>query len=97
MPPAYLIAQVEIRDAEKYAEYREVVPATIAKYDGEYLTRAGRLETLEGSDPLPRVVVIKFPSFERARQWYHSDEYSGPKALRQAAALSNLCLVEGVD
>ena len=97
MPPAYVIAQVDVRDAEKYPEYAKQVPATIASYDGTYLARGGRIETLEGAEPLPRMVVLAFPSWERAKQWYDSAEYATPKAIRQAASIGHLWLVEGLD
>ena len=96
MPTAYVIAQVDVRDAEQYPEYAKQVPATIAQYDGTYLVRGGQTETLEGADPLPRMVVIAFPSWERAKQWYDSAEYAGPKAIRRAASVGNVWLIEGV-
>ncbi len=97
MPAAYLIAQIDITDEETYARYREQVPATVAQYGGEYLTRGGRFDSLEGAAPPPRTVILKFPSFEQAKAWYDSDEYAGPKAVRQSASTGNVILVEGVD
>ncbi len=97
MPPAYLIARIDITDDAAYAKYREQVPATIAQYGGEYLTRGGRFESLEGEAPPPRTVILKFPSFEQAKAWYDSPEYAGPKAIRQAASTGDAMLIEGVD
>ena len=48
---AYVIVQIKVNDEEAYARYREQVPATIAKYGGEYLVRGGDMEILEGSGP----------------------------------------------
>jgi uncharacterized protein (DUF1330 family) len=93
---AYLIVDIKITDRERYARYVEAVPATIAKYGGKFLVRAGRSETLEGSWNPARVVVVEFESFERAKQWWGSQDYSGPKALRQSASITNMILVEGV-
>ncbi len=95
MPPAYIVAQVDVHDPEKYEEYRKQVPATIAKYGGEYIARGGTVETLEGADPLPRIVIIKFDSLEKAKAWHASDEYAKPKAVRQAASESRLFVIEG--
>ena len=97
MPAAYLIAQIDITDEETYAKYREQVPATVAQYGGEYLTRGGRFESLEGAAPPPRTVILKFPSFEQAKAWYDSDEYAGPKAVRKSASTGNVILVEGIE
>jgi len=97
MPAAYVVAQVDITDPEAYARYREQVPATVAKYGGEFLARGGRAEALEGAEPAGRTVVLKFPSYEAALAWHGSDEYAGAKAIRQAASNGALMVVEGVE
>ena len=35
-------------------------------------------------------------SLEQAKRWWASEEYKGPKALRQSASTANLIVVEGV-
>lgn len=94
---AYVIAQVNVTDPEEFEAYRAQVPATLALYDGEYIVRGGEIEALEGDLAYPRVVVIKFPSMERAKAWHSSVEYAGPLALRQASSESRLMVVEGYD
>ena len=93
---AYVIVDVEITDPALYAAYIRVVPPTIAKYGGKFLVRGGRAETLEGSWSPKRVVVVEFPTFEQAREWWESEEYRDPKALRQSASITDMILVEGV-
>jgi uncharacterized protein (DUF1330 family) len=93
---AYIIAQIEITDAERYAEYVKQVPATIAKFGGRYLARGGRSEALEGRLTGRRIAIVEFDSYEHAKDWYESDDYSGPKALRQGASISSLVLVDGL-
>jgi len=93
---AYIIADVEITDPARYAEYIKVVPGTIARYGGRFVVRGGRTETLEGSWSPRRIVVLEFPTFERAREWWASDEYRAPKALRQSASISSLIVVQGI-
>jgi len=94
--PAYVIVDVDITDPALYAAYIRVVPPTIAKYGGRFLVRGGRAETLEGSWSPKRVVVLEFPTFEQAREWWESEEYRDPKALRQSASVTDMILVEGV-
>lgn len=94
---AYLIVNVEITDPVKYAEYIKVAPLSIRKFGGKYLARGGRAETIEGTWSPKRLVVLEFPSFERAREWWDSDDYRGPRALRQASAITQMMLVEGID
>ena len=95
--PGYIIANVEIHDDTAYEEYRKHVPATIAAYGGRFVVRGGPIERLEGDWEPNRIVVLEFPSVERAREWWASEEYREPKALRQAASTGTLLLVEGYE
>ena len=92
---AYLIANVDVQDAATFEEYRKQVPATIAKHGGRYLVRGGRVERVEGTWNPKRLVVLEFPSMEQARQWYDSEEYRGPKALRMKCTVTDAIFVEG--
>ncbi|MGQ0429449.1 MAG: DUF1330 domain-containing protein [Gammaproteobacteria bacterium] len=93
---AYIVAQITITNPERYAQYIQQVPATIARFGGRYLARGGKAEALEGQLGGSRVAIVEFDSYERAKDWYESDDYRGPKALRQGAAVSQLLLVDGV-
>lgn len=42
--PAYLIADVDIKDPAAYEEYRQKVAQTTAAFGGRYLTRAEGVE-----------------------------------------------------
>jgi uncharacterized protein (DUF1330 family) len=96
MPAAYVILDVRVNDPEEYAAYRERSPATLEAYGGRYLARGGPHEVVEGDWDPERVVVLEFPSVERAREWYHSPEYQAIAPMRQRAAPSRIVLVEGV-
>ncbi|HUF56892.1 MAG TPA: DUF1330 domain-containing protein [Thermohalobaculum sp.] len=96
MPAAYVIAQIDVKDADAYRDYVAAVTPIIEKHGGSYLVRGGRAETVEGTAPGARTVIIRFPSFEAAKAWYESPEYSETKGLRQAASTSVQTLAEGV-
>jgi uncharacterized protein (DUF1330 family) len=93
---AYLIANVEVTDAATYERYRKDVPATIEKYGGRFLVRGGAVEALEGTFVPKRIVVLEFPSVERAKAWWNSPEYRPLLALRQSASRGDLIVVAGV-
>jgi uncharacterized protein (DUF1330 family) len=93
----YIIAEVQVTDPERYEEYRRQVEGTIAAYGGRYKVRGGKAEALEGDSPRGRLVVLEFESFERAKAWYDSEEYAGPKSLRQATSTGRVILVDGYD
>ena len=94
--PAYVIADVHVKDPERYQQYRTMVPASLEKYGGKFLVRGGKLETLEGGRKPGRLVVLEFPSVEQARRWYDSPEYREARALRLSTAESDVVIVEGV-
>ena len=94
--PAYVIATIEVTDPEQFEVYRGQVPATIEKHGGRYLARGGEVSVVEGDQPERRTVVLEFDSLEKAKGWYYSDDYAGPKELRIASTISNVMIVEGV-
>jgi len=93
---AYVIANVDIRDPARYAEYVKLTPATIAPFGGRFIVRGGKAERLEGEMPVNRIVVIEFDTYEQARAWYNSENYRAARAVRQRASVASLLLVEGV-
>jgi uncharacterized protein (DUF1330 family) len=93
---AYAIADLEVTDPARFAEYRQRVPETLAAYGGRFLVRGGAHEVVEGSWHPRRLVVLEFPSLTQARRWYDSEEYREPRAMRLAASDGNLVLVDGV-
>ncbi len=93
--PAYVLVEVEVLDAPAFERYREIAPPIIAAYGGRYLARGGRSETLEG-DPCHRMVVLEFPSLERAREWWASEEYAAARSIRSLSARVRMIAVEGV-
>jgi uncharacterized protein (DUF1330 family) len=94
--PAYVVVDLDVIDKETYEIYKKMVPETVAQYGGKYIVRGGNVETLEGTWAPQRLVILEFPSIEKAKAWSDSAEYAKPKALRQACARSQIILVEGV-
>lgn len=93
--PAYVVVEVEVKDPERYARYREMVPPSLAKYGGRFVVRGGKTETLEGRWSPKRLVTVEFESVEKAKSWWASPEYADAKALRQATAATEMIVVEG--
>ncbi|HYF58604.1 MAG TPA: DUF1330 domain-containing protein [Burkholderiaceae bacterium] len=97
MPAAYVIADVEVSDPQRYEGYKALTPGAIAAAGGEFVVRGGRLETLEGDWRPGRVVVIRFASFEAARAFYDSGPYRLARDARAGAtAKFNMIVVEGI-
>jgi uncharacterized protein (DUF1330 family) len=94
--PAYIVVEIEVLDEERYENYKRMVPPTLAAHGGRFLVRGGVVETLEGTWSPGRLVILEFPSAERAKAWWGSDEYADARALRQATARTQMIVVEGV-
>ncbi len=93
----YIIVDVKVTDPTRYEDYKKLTPASLLPYDGKFLVRGGQAETLEGSWKPGRVVVLEFPSAQKARAWWSSEGYAPAKALRQSASVTQMILVEGVE
>ncbi len=92
----YLVADIDVHDAETYAEYSRLAQATFEGY-GEvtYLVRGGEADVLEGDWQPKRFFIIRFEDREKAMTWYNSQRYREVMKLRLASSTSNLFMVEG--
>ena len=92
---AYLCGNITIHDITLYEQYREQVPALIAKYGGRYLVRGGAAEVVEGDLNAQRQVILEFPDMAALKAFYFSAEYKPMIAIRQHAATGSIVLIEG--
>ena len=92
---AYIIARVNVTDWSRYREYTKLTPGAIERFGGKFIVRGGEMVTLEGPPETHRVVIIEFPSLERAKEFYRSEEYSKVKKLREGAATGQFVAIEG--
>jgi uncharacterized protein (DUF1330 family) len=93
---AYFVAQIDVSNPQQYGEYTKLSPGIIERYGGRFVARGGRAATLEGPAGPGRVVIVEFPSFERAQQFYDSPEYAAARKVRAGAATFSAVLVEGL-
>ena len=94
---AYIVARVKVTDPEQYSRYTARTPDCIAAFGGRFLVRGAEPVTLEGPEFRDRMVIIEFPSLERAKAFYNSPEYTEIKALRANAAVGEFVALDGVD
>jgi uncharacterized protein (DUF1330 family) len=92
---AYIIADVTVTDNTLYEEYKKLTPGSIEPFGGKFIVRGGSTEALEGDWQPGRIVVIEFPSVEKARAWWNSETYQKAKAIRRAASSGKILMVEG--
>ncbi len=93
---AYVIVQEDVKDEAIFDRYRKQVVPTITAHGGKFIVRGGKFTVVEGQWPMPRLVVIEFPSRAAAEGWYHSPEYQKILPLRLKSGSGNLVIADGV-
>ena len=91
----FAIFNIEIKKPGEYREYVDKVKPIAEKFGGEYIVRGGKTTIVEGNWTYPRTVVIKFPSYEKALEWYNSKEYQPVKQIRLDNAVSKGIIIKG--
>ena len=84
--------QINITDQENYKKYLNQVTRIVTKHHGEYIIRGGKSEVVLGNWDYQRTVVVKFPSYDTAFQWYNSEEYAPIKKIREDNSIGN-CII----
>lgn len=91
-----IIIRNETRDPDEIKRYAELAPrAPIDKLE-IIAAKTNRFKVLEGG-PAEAVVILKFPTWDDALEWYDSDAYQEARAHRLRGADTRAALVEGVD
>lgn len=93
---AYIIARINVTDWDQYKKYIAATPGVIEQFGGRFIARGGETVTLEGPEETHRVVLLEFPSMEKAKEFYHSQEYQEVLKLREGAATASLVAIDGV-
>ena len=92
----YVISNIDVKNPEAYKEYIDKVKPIVEKFGGEYLVRAGEYKVIDGEWKYPRTVIIKFSSYEKALEWYNSEEYQPVKPIRLTNSVANGIIIKGV-
>ena len=90
----YVIAEIEVTDPDRYAEYGTLANASVLRHGGRFVVRGGPSEIIEG-DWSGRIVVLEFDSLEAARGWYDSDDYQACLPIRLESSKGRMIAVEG--
>ena len=96
MPSAYILANVDVKDPAAYEEYKRLSTIAMKAHGAEVCVRGGQIEVLEGDWTPSRVVLLKFPSMEKAKAFYDSAEYRAAIKARENIAVMRMVLIEGV-
>ena len=96
MSKGYVVANIRVKDQEKFQQFSGMAGPAINKYGGKVLARGPNADRLEG-DVSGIVMMIEFESKEAAETFYHSEEYKAEKAGREEYYDTNFMIIEGVS
>ena len=96
MPSAYIIANVTVNNPAAYEEYRRLSSIAMQAHGAEVCVRGGKIDVLEGDWTPSRIVILKFPSTEKARAFSDSVEYGAARKAREGIAVMRMVMVEGL-
>ena len=94
---AYLIADMEVTDAELLAEFSNRIGQLVEAHNGRYLVRRGTIEVVEGDRTHDRVVVIEFGDFGKAQAFVNSSEYQELARIRSRSTICSTIICDGVS
>lgn len=96
MAKGYWIVRVDVSDPETYKKYVAGNAEPIARFGGRFVVRGGEHEAAEGV-ARSRNVVVEFPSYQAARDCYHSASYQEASKFRWASSSAEFLIIEGYD
>ena len=96
MSKGYVVANIRVKDQEKFKEFSGMAGPAITKYGGKVLARGPDADRLEG-DVSGIVMLIEFKSKEAANTFYYSEEYQAAKAIREACSDTDFMIIEGLS
>ena len=83
-----------IKDLNALKEYAVKAKSAVEKYKGKFLVRGGEKITTEGEES-PRTVVIEFPSFADAKDFYYSKEYQNAHEVLGTTVIRHHQILKG--
>lgn len=83
---AFVVAQVTVKDPEKFKIYAAAAPATMAQFGGEVLIRGQAKSVLFGDHGHQATAIMKFPDQDAVGKWYGSPAYQALIPNRDEAA-----------
>lgn len=95
-PVAYTIAEFEVTNAEKFKAYGDATATQVPAAGGKFVARGGKTFVVAGDAP-KRVVIIEWPSLEKAQAYFESAEYKQLVTNRDDGSKFRSFVVEGLE
>ena len=85
---------LKIENQENLKRYAETVTTIIKGFGGVPLVRGGTHKTFDGDDFI-RTVIWEFPSYEKALECHHSEQYQNGWNLAKDTTVRHMQIIEG--
>ena len=94
----YMIADIKVTNDGWIPEYAASVHDLVHKQGGKYLSRCGKVKTLEGK-PLDTTLIalLAFPSADNVKAFLADPQYAPYAAARQKGSESRFQLIDDTD
>jgi uncharacterized protein (DUF1330 family) len=93
----YFIANIKIKDQNKYQKYLDEVDEIFKRHNNKYLAVDDNPHILEGNWNYTRTVLIEFSTKQDFDKWYYSEEYQKILKYRLSAADCDTILIKGIE
>lgn len=97
-PPAYVIAEVTVKDPEPYM--KDFAPArakAIQDAGGTYVVRGGQPKVVAGDPPRQRIIVVQFENMDKLIAFTESAGFKDSEVVGEKYADIRIYGVEGVS
>ena len=91
---AYVVVDIEVIDPINYETVKKLTPPIVKKFGGQYLSRGGMTEVVEGDWQPKRLVIIAFENADKARAWLNSDEFAPIREWGSKTAITRMVITE---
>ncbi|MFN3232012.1 MAG: DUF1330 domain-containing protein [Alphaproteobacteria bacterium] len=81
--PYYMLGLNDMKSADWVPEYQEKVPPIAAKFGVQGLAAGDQFQMLDGDCPRGSMVLLKFPSEQKFKDFWFGKEYAAMKKLRE--------------
>ena len=95
MPKGYVVANIRVKDQEKFQQFSGMAGPVIERYGGKVLARGPGADRLEG-DVNGIAMMIELETKKAATEFYYSEVYQAAKAVRETCSDTDFMIMEGV-
>lgn len=83
---AFFVAQVTVKNTEKFQQYAKQAGASMEPFGGQVITKGKLSRSLAGDMAHENIAIVSFPDSAQLDAWFNSDAYQHLIPLRDEAA-----------